>query len=82
MKTSNKVILMASVLIGSASPSIMLWEQLPADTLMETLKVLAGAMGGWAVATALVFLMTWSFFNLIFAFARWIWERFYRTPTL
>jgi hypothetical protein len=82
MKTSNKIILIASVLVGSSSASIMVWEQLPADSLLESLKVLAGAIGGWAVTSALVFLMAWTFFNLVFAFTRWVWERFDRTPTL
>ena len=60
----------------------MLWEQLPADSLVEGLKVIAGAIFGWAITSVLVFLVVWTFFNVIFAFTRWIWERFYRTPTL
>ena len=60
----------------------MLWESLPADSLVEGLTAFAGAILGWTVTSALVFLIAWAFFNVIFAFTRWVWERFYRTPTL
>ena len=82
MKVSNRRILIGSFLVGSSSASIMLWESFPGETLTESLKILAGAIGGWLATSMLVFLMVWFFFNLLFALGRWIWERFYRTPTL
>lgn len=82
MKSSNKIILIASVLIGSSSAAVMLWERLPADSVGQSLLVVAGAIFGWAVGSSILFLLAWTFFNLVFAFTRWIWERFYRIPTL
>jgi hypothetical protein len=60
----------------------MLWERFPGSTLVESLKILIEAGGMWLAVSALAFLMFWLFFNLLFALGRWIWERFYRTPTL
>jgi hypothetical protein len=82
MKTSNKRILIGSFLVGSSTASIMLWDQLPGESLTESLAILGQALVGWLASTVLVFLMVWIFFNLLFAAGRWIWERFYRTPTL
>jgi hypothetical protein len=82
MKTSNKRILFGSFLVGSSSAAIMLWERYPGETLFESLKILAGALVGWLVVSLLAFAMFWLFFNLSFVFGRWVWERFYRTPTL
>lgn len=82
LKTSTKVILIGSALLGSQTAAIMLWERFPGASLTEKLAILFEAITGWLVTSLAVFLVAWLFFNLIFAFTRWIWARFYRTPTL
>lgn len=81
-KKSTKTILLVAVLLGSPAAALVLWEAPPFETLLGSLAVLLKALGGWLILSAGVFLMTWVVFNVIFAFGRWIWERFYRTPTL
>ena len=81
-KTSTKWIFIGSVIIGSQTAAILLWESFPGETFAENMVILFQAIAGWLMSSVVVFLMFWFFFNLCFAFGRWIWERFYRTPTL
>jgi hypothetical protein len=60
----------------------MLWESFPGETPTDSFGIIGQALVGWLVTSVLIFLMVWFFFNLFLALGRWIWERFYRTPTL
>ena len=81
-KKSTKTILVIAALLGSQTAAIMLWQELPSETLSDGIRIVFTALAGWLFTAVVIFVMTWLFFNLLFAFGRWVWERFYRTPTL
>jgi hypothetical protein len=82
LKKSTKVILAVAVLVGIQSAAIVLWDRLPGDNLVDILQTLAEAIGFWLATSIAAFLIFWLFYNAAYAVVRWIWERFYRSPTL
>jgi len=80
--STNKTLFMFAVIIGGSSAVVFFWAGYPKETMTENLVLFANALGFWFVTSAIVFVMYWVFVRLIGAFLKYIWERFYRTPTL
>ena len=80
--SANKNLLILAVIMGGTSSIVFVWAGLPTETLAETLRLLANAVGAWLMISALTFVMFWIFYKLIFGIGRYIYDRFYRTPTL
>ena len=78
----TKLLLLAAVVLGSTSGAIVLWEGFPKESIRESSVLVANALGAWLMTTVMVFVMTWVFYKLMFGIVKYIWERFYRTPTL
>ena len=82
MKTSTKLNSYVSIAVGVSLPAIMLSESFPADSLLVSLWIVCQSIGLWIGAAILIFLVNWVFFGALFLLGKWIWESFYRTPTL
>ena len=80
--SANKSLLMIAVIVGGSTAVVFFWESLPTKSASETFALLANAFGFWVVSSALTFVMIWVFFKLIVGVGRYIYDRFYRTPTL
>jgi hypothetical protein len=77
-----KLILLVCFIASSQAAVLRLWERFPGENLLKSIGILFGALGIWLLTTAITFLIFWTFFTVIVAISRWIWDRFYRTPTL
>jgi len=82
MKKSTLVILLVCFIASSQVAALTLWEYLPGDTLFRSIGIVFGALALWLIITVVTFAMFWAFFKLVFAVGQYIWDRFYRTPTL
>ncbi len=77
-----KSLVILAVILGGSASAVFVWSRLPAETLSGTLALLANALGVWLATSALTFIMLWIFYKLIVGIGRYIYDRFYRTPTL
>ncbi len=82
MKKSTRINVYASVFASVSAPVIMLYELLPGATAMQSLWFISKSIGAWIVVGLLVFVVNWIFFGGFYLFGRWIYNSFYRTPTL
>ena len=82
MEKSKKVTLLVCFITSSQIAALILWKYLPADTLLKSVGIVFGALAMWLMTTAITFAMFWSFFRLVVAAGQYVWDRFYRTPTL
>ena len=80
--SANKNLVILAVIMGGVSSIVFVWDSLPTKTIAETLNLLANALGAWLMVSALTFVMFWIFYKLIVGIGRYIYDRFYRTPTL
>ena len=80
--SANKTLLILAVVMGGTSSILFVWASLPTERISETLALLVNALGVWLVISALTFAMFWFFYKLISGVGRYIYDRFYRTPTL
>jgi len=82
MKKSTKLNIYASVGASVAMPAIMLYELMPGSDALQSLWFIFRSFGAWLVVGLLVFVMNWIFFGGLYLLGRWIYDSFYRTPTL
>ena len=82
MKKSTKINVYASVCVSSSTAAIMLYELLPGATAMQSLWFVSKSIGAWIVVGLMVFVMNYIFFGGLYLVGRWIYDSFYRTPTL
>lgn len=82
MKKSTKINVYASVFASASTPAIMLYKLMPGATAMQSLWVISKSIGAWVVVGLVVFAMNWIFFGGLYLLGRWIYNSFYRTPTL
>lgn len=80
--SANKILVLLAVVMGGAISITFIWADLPKETVVEVLKLVAEAVGVWAVISLMTFAMFWIFYKLISGIGRYIHDRFYRTPTL
>ena len=82
MKKSTIINIYASVCASVSAPAIMLYELMPGATAMQSLWFIFRSVGAWIVVGLIVFVMNWVFFGGLYVLGRWIYNSFYRTPTL
>ena len=80
--TANKSLLLFAAIVGESTAIEFIWAGLPTEKISETLVLLANALGYWLVTSAVTYVMSWIFYKLIVGTGRYIYDRFYRTPTL
>ena len=80
--TANKSLLLFAAIVGESTAIEFIWAGLPTEKISETLVLLANALGFWLVTSAVTYVMFWIFYKLIVGIGRYIYDRFYRTPTL
>lgn len=68
--------------MGATNAIVFMWASLPAENTSEVLKLFANALGFFVVISAVTFVMFWIFYKLIVGVGGYIYDRFYRTPTL
>lgn len=79
---ANTNLLILAVMMGGTSSIVHVWAGLPTESLAETLQLLANGVSVWLTVFAITFVMFWIINKMIFATGRYIYDRFYRTPTL
>ena len=79
---ANKSLLLFAIIMGGAMAAVFFWTGLPAERTSELIEILANALGFGVVVTGTTFAMFWFFYKLIVGVGRYIYDRFYRTPTL
>jgi hypothetical protein len=80
--SANKLLLLLAIVMGGVMSIVGVWAGLPAETVLELLKLLVNALGIGVVVSGMTFAMSWVFYKLIGAVGTYIHDRFYRTPTL
>lgn len=80
--SANKILVLLAVVMGGAMSITFFWAGLPKESATEILKLLAESLGAWVIISLVTFAMFWFFYKLIMGIGRYVYDRFYRTPTL
>jgi len=77
----TRLLLLICFVLSSQVAAITLWEDLPGESFVDSIRIVFIAIGQWLLMTALTFVIFGIFLKLLFALGQWIHESFYRFPS-